>query len=255
MKLKVTAVSYLNTKPFLYGIFKSQLNEEIDLKLDIPSECARRLVSGDADLGLVPVAVIPEISNAHIISDYCIGSTSEVRTVCIVADRPLEELQTIYLDYHSRTSVELCRILLKNFWQLGIQLIHAQPGFEQMIGDRTGALVIGDRAITISEKHSYFYDLGEAWRAHSGLPFVYAAWVSNRPLEQDFIDRFNAALKLGIDHIPQLMFILPSPQPGFDLEKYFTENISYRLDSAKREGLSTFLSEMAGVGRKLAVHM
>ena len=54
-KIRITAVSYLNTKPLLYGLFKSKLSGKIDLQLDIPSDCALKLKNGEADLGLVPV--------------------------------------------------------------------------------------------------------------------------------------------------------------------------------------------------------
>lgn len=240
--LKISAVSYLNTKPFLYGIFKSGLEKEVDLQLDIPSECARKLTEGEVDMALLPVAAIPDLDTAHIVSDYCIGATGAVKTVCIFSDMPLEELTQIYLDYHSRTSVELVRILLKHHWRLNPDLLPAQPGFEANIQGSTGALVIGDRAIDLHNKHPYAYDLGEAWVNYTGWPFVFAAWVSRRPLDPDFEKRFNMALKTGIDHIPQLVYILPTPQPGFDLKKYFTENISYPLDAAKRKGLNKFFN-------------
>ncbi len=242
--LKVTAVSYLNTKPFLYGIFKSGLAEEIDLQLDIPSECARKLSTGEADMGLVPVAVIPEMQTPHIISDYCIGTEGTVKTVCIFSERPIEKLTHLYLDYHSRTSVELVKILLKNHWRHSPALVPAKPGFEDKISGTTGALIIGDRAIGLEGRYPFVYDLGEAWMEHTGLPFVFAAWVSNRQLPEEFITRFNQALQTGIDLIPQLMFLLPSPQPGFDLAKYFTENISYRLDAGKRKALKMFLQSL-----------
>jgi chorismate dehydratase len=243
-KLKVTAVSYLNTKPFLYGLFKSGLSDRIDLQLDIPAECARKLATGEADLGLVPVAVIPELPSHHIISDYCIGSTGAVKTVCIFSECPLWDLKEIYLDYHSRTSVELTKILLSEHWQISPDLLPASAGFEEKIAGKTGALVIGDRAIGLSERYPFTYDLGEAWLEYSGLPFVFAVWLSTRPLDDGFLQTFNAALKMGLEQIPQLMFLLPTPQPGFNLRKYFLENISYGLDSAKRKGLDLFLGKM-----------
>lgn len=242
--IKVTAVSYLNTKPFLYGIFKSGLEQEIELSLDIPSECARKLASGEADMGLVPVAAIPEIPEPHIISDYCIGSDGAVKTVCIFSDCSMEEMTHLFLDYHSRTSVELVRYLLKNYWKTQPVLLPASPGFESEIKNTTGGLVIGDRAMALWQQHTFVYDLGEAWQKHTGLPFVFAAWVSRRLLPGDFLARFNAALRLGIEHIPQLMYLLPAPQPGFDLQRYFTENISYVLDDEKRQGLDLFLSSL-----------
>lgn len=240
--LKISAVSYLNTKPFLYGIFKSGLEQEVDLQLDIPSECARKLTEGEVDMALLPVAAIPDLGEAHVVSDFCIGATGAVKTVCIFADKPLEELTHIYLDYHSRTSIELIRILLAEHWKLNPVLLPAKTGFESEISGSVGALVIGDRAIDLHQKHAFVYDLGKAWVDFSGKPFVFAAWVSRQPLNPEFEKRFNHALQIGIEQIPQLVYILPTPQPGFDLRKYFTENISYSLDAAKKEGLKLFLS-------------
>ncbi|MBI1223747.1 MAG: ABC transporter substrate-binding protein [Bacteroidetes bacterium] len=243
-KLKVTAVSYLNTKPLLYGLVKSGLSEELNLSLDIPSICASKLASGEADFGLIPVAAIPEIATPHIISDYCIGTVGEVKTVCIFSEVPMEQVTELYLDFHSRTSVELAKILLEKHWHCSPTLLPATPGFESKIAGTTAALIIGDRAMEHLGKHAFTYDLGEAWLAHTGLPFVFAAWVSNRPLPLDFIEKFNAAMQLGIESIPQLMLILPQQHPGFDLEKYFTENISYQLDAPKRKALELFLRQL-----------
>ncbi len=242
--IKATAVSYLNTKPLLYGLIKSGLQREVSLQLDIPSVCADKLIKGEVDLGLVPVAVIPQIPKAQIISDFCIGTVGTVKTVCVFSQCPIEEMTHLYLDYHSRTSVELVQILLREHWHLTPTLIHAKEGFEKKIKGTVGGLIIGDRAIGMEEKYKFVYDLGEAWLAHTGLPFVFAAWVSNRPLEKSFIERFNAAMQQGIDDIPNLLFILPTPVKGFDLQKYFTENISYELDQPKRKALELFHTMM-----------
>ena len=242
--IKAVAVSYLNTKPLLYGIIKSGLEKEMDLQLEIPSECARKLANGEVDMGLVPVAVIPELDNAHIISDYCIGAVGAVKTVCIFSQCPIEEMTHLYLDYHSRTSVQLAQVLLREHWKLSPKLIAATPGFESKITGTTGAVIIGDRAIGMEEKCNFVYDLGEIWMAFSGLPFVFAAWVSNRPMEEGFIIKFNEAMKMGVADIPNLMYLLPTPVAGFDLEKYFTENISYELDLKKKMGLDLFLKLM-----------
>ncbi|MDX1942329.1 MAG: MqnA/MqnD/SBP family protein, partial [Saprospiraceae bacterium] len=119
-KYKLTAVSYLNTKPLLYGIFKNKIADQIELQLDMPSVCAQKLKDGRADIGLVPVAVIPELKTPHIISDYCIGTVGAVKTVCLYGERPIEEWNALYLDYQSRTSVELTKLLLKEYWKLDI---------------------------------------------------------------------------------------------------------------------------------------
>jgi len=242
--IKITAVSYLNTKPLLYGLLKSDLAADIELQLDIPSVCAQKLLTGQADLGLVPVAVLPELISPRIVSDYCIGADGTVRTVCIFSERPLEQVERLYLDFHSRTSVELTKILLAEYWMLDPELVPAQEGYETHIGGATAGLVIGDRAIGLEQKFPYVYDLGEAWKKLTGLPFVFAAWVSTKPLAPDFLVRFNDALHTGIHDIPQLKYLLPSPHPDFSVEDYFLHNISYHLDASKKQALSLFLEKM-----------
>ncbi len=241
MKYQVSAVSYLNTKPFLYGLLNSPVAADIELTLDHPADCARKLKAGQADLGLVPVAILPELHAPSLVSNYCIGTEGTVRTVCLFSEVPLTSLERIHLDYQSRTSVALLRILLREFWHHQPDLIPAGPGFENEVQGNSGALVIGDRAIGLEHRYRYVYDLGEAWRAFTGLPFVFAAWVANRKLPDTFLAAFDDALRHGLDHIPQLMLLLPSPAPSFDLREYFTQNIRYVLDDAKRHGLSRFL--------------
>ncbi len=243
-KIKVTAVSYLNTKPFLYGIFNQGMEEELDLQLDIPSVCAQKLRDREVDLGLVPVAIIPQIETPHIISDYCIGTVGAVKTVCLYSDCPLEEIEEVYLDHHSRTSVELLRLLMQEYWQIQALEIPAQDGYIDQIGGQRAGLVIGDRTIGLEQRFRYTYDLGKVWEDYTGLPFVFAAWVSNKPLDPDFIERFNQALAIGLDHIPQLVYLLPKPAADFDLEAYFTHHISYDLDEQKRQALARFLKKL-----------
>ena len=243
-KIKVTAVSYLNTKPFLYGIFQSLVQNEIELSLDIPSVCAAKLASGEADLGLIPVAAIPEIANPHIISDYCIGAVGAVKTVCLYSQVPIQEIEKVYLDEHSKTSVQLTKVLFKKYWQQNPEFMPSTEGYLDNIKGSTAGLAIGDKTMGLAERFEYVYDLGEVWQDWTGLPFVFAAWVSNKKLDDGFIERFNHALNVGLQHIQELIYILPTQYFEFDLKEYFTKNISYNLDEAKKKGLKRFLSEI-----------
>jgi chorismate dehydratase len=241
-KIRVTAVSYLNTKPLLYGLVHHPVFEKLELQTDIPSVCADRLIQDEVDLALIPVAAIPQITTPYIISNYCIGTQGTVKTVCIYAQQPIETLSAIYLDHHSRTSVELAKLLLQKYWNINPKLLKGQEGYIQDIKGDTGGLVIGDRTIGLEQKFPFVYDLGEAWSEYTeGLPFVFATWVSNKPLPKDFIQEFNEALEYGLDHIPKLMYLLPTPEQDFSLEEYFTQYIKYDLDNAKREALRQFL--------------
>ena len=244
--IKISAVSYLNTIPFIHGLKQSGLINSIDLMLDYPSICADKLINRDVDLALVPVAIIPELKEAHIISDYCIGSNGAVDTVCLYSDVPITEINSIALDYQSRTSVALLKILLNEYWQLNPELKIADIGFEKNIKDNNAALVIGDRAFKLNSKHKYIYDLSSIWKEMTGLPFVFAAWVTNEKLPQDFIVDFNKALKNGLSDIDAA---LNKKWNNYTLcEKpndYLNNQISYVLDAEKKKGMELFLSKVA----------
>ncbi len=169
-QLRISAVSYLNTKPFIYGLYRSELADSLQLTLDIPSLCAQKLLTGEADLALAPVAIIPELPGAYIVSDYCIGAVGKVKTVCLFSERPLEKIKRVYLDFHSRTSVALVQILCAQYWHIEPEFVPATEGFEQKIGGETAAVIIGDRAIGRDKQFAYTYnisyDLDDAkWQA------------------------------------------------------------------------------------------
>lgn len=242
--MRITAVSYLNTKPFLYGLFKSDIAQELDIQLNIPSVCAQKLISGEVTLGLIPVAAIPELPEAHIISNYCIGAVGKVRTVCIYSEVPMSDITHLYLDFHSRTSVALAQILLKSYWEKDVIYLNAGEDFEQHISGTTAAVIIGDRAFEAERKYKYIYDLSEAWMSHTALPFVFAAWVSTKPLSDTFVAAFNEALGKGISYIPELIYILPNTAAHVNLYDYFTHNISYDLDAQKQQAMTMFLQQL-----------
>ena len=239
-KIKVGIVNYLNTRPLLYGIEHSAVKDLLILVEDYPSNIARLLLEGAIDVGLVPVAVIPHLPSYHIITDYCIGCTGPVASVALFSEVPVNRIETVLLDYQSRTSVALAKILLRDYWKIQPKLEATKADFRSAIKGTTAGIVIGDRALEQRKTAQHIFDLGEAWKAHTGLPFVFAAWVSNKPLPPDFINAFNAANKWGLQHIDQV--VAENPYPVFDLHRYYTEYISYELTAEKRKGLEQFLS-------------
>ncbi len=238
-KIRVGAVSYLNTKPLLYGIERSSVLEDLELIVDYPSRIADQLLRDEIDMGLVPVAVIPQMTDYYINGDYCIGSNGAVASVCLFSETPIEEVETVLLDYQSRTSVQLARVLLERYWKISPILVDAGKDYRDHIQGTTAAVVIGDRALEQRRISRYVYDLGECWKAMTGLPFVFAAWISNKPLPAAFIERFNLANKAGLEHLEEV--IAENPYPVFDLREYFTRYLDYRLDDLKRKGLEKFL--------------
>ena len=107
------AVSYLNTKPLLYGFKGSSISSEIELIEDYPSKIAQLLIDDKIDIGLIPVAVIPKLQEWHLVGNYCIGAESPVASVCIFSEVPIEQVTKVILDYQSKTSVRLAQLLLR----------------------------------------------------------------------------------------------------------------------------------------------
>ena len=238
-KIRVGAVSYLNTKPLLYGIEHSSVINEIDLAIDYPSRIANMLLKNEIDIGLVPVAILPKIKTHYINTDYCIGSNGAVASVCLFSEAPIDKIEKVLLDYQSQTSVQLVKILLKEYWKVNPKLIDAKEDFRKEIKGTTAALVIGDRALEQRKISGYVYDLGDAWKNFTSLPFVFAAWISNKKLDDLFVQKFNDANKYGVDNIKTLL--THTRYDVFDLHQYYTKHISYILDEEKRKGLNLFL--------------
>lgn len=234
-KIKISAVSYTNTKPFIYGIEHSALLEQIELSLDIPTDCAAKLIDGQVDIGLIPVAAIPQVPGAHIIADYCIGSVGAVNSVFIFSKVPVGEIRSVKLDSHSRTSNNLAHVLLKFHFKQNVSYT-TDP--EQ---DTDAIVLIGDRTFGKKDEFAYAYDMGQEWLNFTGLPFVYAAWVANKPISPLFINDFNQALAFGLSKRKELLEALPKPA-NFDLDDYLMHKLDFELTDKKREALNLFLS-------------
>lgn len=242
---KVSAVSYLNTKPFLHGLEISSVKSKIRLSQDTPAQGAQKLVTGEIDIGLVPVAVIPQLKNPQIVSPFCIGADGKVKTVCLFSEVPLEEINTVYLDYQSRTSVLLVQLLMKECWKREVTFLPALEGYENTVKNNIAAVIIGDRAIANLGKYTYEYDLAEAWQQHTGLPFVFAAWVSNKEIDQGFLDDFNAALQIGLSNRSQLLAQYSGYNSNyFSVKEYWGKYIQYELDDRKKQALELFLKKL-----------
>lgn len=240
--IKISAVSYLNTIPFSYGIENSGLIKNFILEKDIPSVCADKLINGDVDVGLVPVASLPYVNNYKIISDYCISSFGPVKTVLLLANKPIEQVKKVYLDFHSRTSINLAKILSAKYWKLEMRWFPLETGNMEEIKEFEAVVCIGDKTFLLEKEFEYVYDLAEEWQKFSGLPAVFACWAANKELPGSFIHDFNKALKFGVEHIDKAVETnqnkIISPQ---QLKKYLSVNIDYELTNSKKAAIKKYL--------------
>ena len=239
-KIRIGAVSYLNTKPLLYGLENGTIKDEIELILDYPANLVKALKSDQIDIGLIPVAALLDLESYQIVSDYCIGTEGEVASVAVFSEVPMDQIETVILDYQSRTSVMLCKILFEHLWKKKIKFVLAsdETYISQIKGNVAG-LVIGDRALKIRNKFNHIYDLGLGWKEMTGKPFVFAVWVAKKEINLAFLKAFNEANSSGIESIKLVSGLWDFPE--YSLATYFNINISYHLDENKLQGMHQFL--------------
>ncbi len=230
----------MNTKPLLYGLQHGPIKDDIELVLDYPARLVEMLKTGVIDIGLVPVGALPELGEYHIVSDYCIGTEGEVASVAVFSQVPMEEIKTVILDYQSRTSVKLCKLLFEKHWKREVVFVDAQnDDYINDIKGSTAGLIIGDRALAYRGRSNYIYDLGLGWKEMTGLPFVFAVWVSKNQLDKEFIKVFSESTAIGFLNLDEIKHqILFS---AYNLEEYYYKNISYDFSDEKRKGLEEFL--------------
>jgi len=247
-KIRISAVKYANTYPFIYGLKESGFEKRVTLETDHPADCASKLINNSVDIGLIPVAVLPLLKEYHIIGDYCIGANGNVRTVMLLSNCPFDDIKNIYLDYRSRSSVNLTKVLAKNSWKREFSWINTTKAFDFVnVGLNDAVVLIGDQCFEFENRFIYKIDLAMEWKKFSGLPFVFACWTANKHIDPAFIKEFNEALSLGVNNIDAVveMFGNTGTITGQTLKTYLIENIDFKFDDKKKAGLKLFLELMA----------
>ena len=245
MTNRISIVSYLNSIPFIYGVKNHTIYKNLHLSLHIPSVSAKKFLNNEIDIGLVPVASINKLQNFNIFSNYCIGSNGKVDTVCVFSDTPINDVEEILIDYHSITSVNLLKLLLKNFYKINPILKKTTCGFEKKISKSQAALVIGDKAFNLHKKHKYVYDLSEAWFKMTGLPFVFACWIAKKDISQNILNEINSSFLYGVNNIDCALKNNQIYNIDKKIVKFYLKNrISYDFDIQKKKAMAIFLEQI-----------
>ena len=252
-RLRLSTISFLNTRPITYGIERGLVGKDrFDLTFDLPARCAAAVMSGEADLGLMPIASYgASTTELRIVPGIAIASRGPVRTVMLMGEVPREEMTSVVLDGASRTSQLLVQLLLRERG-LGPAFEHADH--DRVIGrieGRRGGLLIGDLCFAAARRFPHVYDLGAEWTERIGLPFVYAAWIG-RPevLAPGDIALLQESLSLGRAHRREIARVW-AEQSGEDQalgERYLTENIHYALGARELCGAAAYLERAHAAG-------
>jgi chorismate dehydratase len=204
--------------------------------------CAEKLKNGEVDIALVPVGSIPEFENPVIISEFCIGAVGKVKTVLLLSQKPLQQIDNIFLDYDSRTSVQLVKVLAAKYWNIQPNWKDLKPGQSDHPGQFESLVAIGDKTFELVSEYKYVYDLAEEWFLYTGLPFVFAVWLSKKTLPTVYLKQLNEALSYGLKHKAEsLIYFKDKLPPCGDCLSYLENNISFLFDVEKKKGMELFL--------------
>ena len=248
-RLRISAISYLNTVPLMWDFEHADAGADYDISYTIPSACARALADGEADIGIIPAAAYTTIPNLAIIPDVAIAARRAVRSILLVSKMPLERVRSVALDASSLTSAALAKIMFAK-WLGGARSYSAmEPKLDQMLAACDAALLIGNPALQVDRTRYTTLDLAEEWISRTGKSFVFAFWairkqaVAGKNAEQ-IIETFKKSRDHGL--APENLETIAqewAPRLGLSLETvraYLVRNIHYYLDPPCLEGLRLF---------------
>jgi chorismate dehydratase len=256
-RLKISAISYLNTAPLLWDFEHGEAGADFDISYTIPSACAEALRTGAADIGIIPAAAYTTIPDLVIIPDVAIAAQRAVRSILLVSKVPIEQVRTVALDTSSMTSVALTKILFAKWLGGPRDYKPMTPNLDAMLEACDAALLIGDPALQVDRTRYSTLDLAEEWVTHTGKSFVFAFWAIRRlALSGRDATVIAEVFKTSRDHglSPQNLEAIAqewAPRLGLTVEEvraYLTRNIHYYLDPPCMDGLALYYHLGAEIG-------
>jgi predicted solute-binding protein len=244
-RLRVCAVSFLNTTPLVWGMLRGPQRGLFDLDFQIPAVCADQVAAGEADIGIIPSFELTR-QDLDIIPGTGIACHGPVRSILLISKCPAAEIRRLAVDSSSRTSVELARILLDKRYDAQPELEPYPPELEPMLRRADAALIIGDPALHIDPAALPYevHDLGAEWVEMTGLPMVFAVWAGRKGLvTPEVTEAFRQSCRYGREHIEDIV-ASEAPARGFAPElvrQYLTSHIVHELAPRDYEGLERYL--------------
>jgi chorismate dehydratase len=250
-RLRLGAVAYLNARPLVYGLHRHA--DRFDVRFDVPARCADLLHGGHVDLGLVPSIEYLRGDSYVAVPGVAIGSDGPVASVAVFSRQPLERVRTVALDASSRTSVALFSVLCARHFGIAPEVRVMAPEPQRMLEACDAALLIGDVALLFDHEAAGVEktDLGLAWKAYAGLPFVYAFWFG-RPgvVGAGDIVALGEACRLGVEHAGEVArqhFPDDTARAAIGA-RYLRDNVEFGFAERELAGLTRFYRDAADLG-------
>jgi chorismate dehydratase len=244
-KLRVGAVTYLNSVPLIWGMVEGPQREQVHLSFSIPSVCAEQVRRSEIEIGLVPVAEIAR-QGFETVPGLGIACLGAVRSILLFSRVPWRRIRSLATDTGSRTSVELARIILRERFGVEPEISEAHPDLDKMLSHADAALVIGDAALRLNPEKLPIesLDLGTEWLDLTGLPFVFAAWAGRPAIPLHHVSKItSASYEFGKARLTEIVR-REYQDRGITrelAERYLTRHIAFELGAKEVEGLETFL--------------
>jgi chorismate dehydratase len=278
-KLRISIVEFLNTAPLVWGFAEGPLMGRYDLSFTVPSQCAEALRSGTVDVAIIPAIEYQRMDHVVVLPGMAIAAKGEVRSLLVVAKKPIQLAKRIALDTSSRATVALVRMLAKEHWKISPEFVDAAPDAQQMLKEADAALIIGDPALRIALKMDaladkvpsgepccqgdaenmpvpgfdtlFVYDVAHQWREMTGKPCVLAVWAGRREaITPEIVADFQASKRYGFEHIREIAEAasIKLDLPPRALEVYLRDNIQFDLDEENLAGLRLYFEKAAAMG-------
>lgn len=252
--IRIGAVSYLNTKPLIYGL-RERLHGIGSLELNLPSRLAEDLAAGRLDVALIPSAeYFRGLARGYrIVSDAAIACRGPVWSVRLLSRVPISQIRTLALDVGSRTSAALVQILLARHAAIVPRTLPLEMEQVPEHVDTDAILMIGDRAMhPPAGVYHEIIDLGQWWHQVTGLPFVFAMWVARADVGIGELPQILAAARdAGVEQVDSIAQAEAGPH-GLtvdDLRRYFTGNLHFYLGDQEHQALSAFHAGLIETGQ------
>ena len=260
-QLRIAAIDFLNPAPLMWDFehppLDAALAERYTIDRMLPSECAARLASGQADIGLIPIAALATTPGLRILPGCTIASKGRVRSLLLVrrASQSIAAVRTVAADTASRTTIAYARILFHKWGNPDAQFIPLAADLDLMLARAEAAILIGDPALlALEDRHRraartseelVYHDLAHEWRTLTGLPFISAVWstaAQGNSLDERITEDFITSRDHGLQNISVLSseWAQRIPIPEHTIRTYLTDNIHYILDEECLEGMTAF---------------
>ena len=260
--LRISIVQYLNTTPLVRGFTHGPLRGKYELSFTVPSQCAEALRAGAVDVAIIPAIEYQRTDGLVVLPDLSISSKNKVRSLLLIAKKPLKEVRRVALDRSSRSTQALVRILCAKHWGIAPEFFEAEPELGEMLEEADAALLIGDPALQFALDGASFaeltrnkklnvFDMVAEWRAMTNLPAVLAVWAGRvEAVTAEVVEDFQASLAYGMTHLDEICEEAAEEMKlqAEELRSYLVENIDYGLDAESRRGLQKYYELAAELG-------